>query len=436
MMRRCLNAVTTFVALTTISMISCGSGTGSGSFVLAAMTINALSKRSDDGGVHHPTAADIQRISELLERADLGKYPGTDRTRPGKHNRDIPVWTQRTAILYYNRKQSGNPLMWLTLALGTVSNARNVISNKKLWMDIWEQANPGQFAKMKKYLPRTWSDIDSFESEMGADELYVYKPVLGFGGEGISFERGADLTRRIRTREDEGEEGGGGRGKDWVVQEFIYPFLYNGKKTHMRPITLLIIQPDGSREFYMYHKMRIFTAAEDFDEDRLLEGGGGGEQGGNKHENAFMLLSNMHQNKIYFERDPHNKGKEFKSTDCVLDAENALNLVGSQPLSFEEVFDETKEMHSIIYSIVGELLDCKGTDVSIYDEACFHIMASDVAFDKHGKPYFLEMNNAMAYSNVWTDEEQSEFSYGAAALIRGTDTPFKVEANSSAWQRI
>lgn len=430
MMRRYLEAVTIF-ALTTISTMSISSSGSSGSVVLAA-TYSTLSNRSDDS-VRNPTAAEIQHISDLLERSKLGQYPGTDRTRHGKHHRDIPVWTQRTAILHYNRKQSGSPLMWLTLAMGTVSNARNVISNKKLWMDVWEQANPGQFAKMKKYLPKTWSDIDSFESEMGANELYVYKPVLGFGGEGISFERGADLSRRIRA----GEEGGS-RGKDWVVQEFIYPFLYNGKKTHMRPITLLIVQPDGSREFYMYHKMRVFTAAEDFDEGRLLEGKGDGEQGGEikQHENAFMLLSNMHQNKIYFERDPNNKGKEFKSTDCVLDAERALRLVNSRPLSFEDVFRETKEMHSIIYSIVGELLECKGTDVSIYDDACFHIMASDVAFDKHGKPYFLEMNNAMAYSNVWTDEEQSEFSYGAAALIRGTASPFKVEVDPSAWQKI
>eukprot|EP00903_Cladosiphon_okamuranus_P005859 g5797.t1 len=197
------------------------------------------------------------------------------------------------------------------------------------------------------------------------------------------------------------------------MQEFINPFLYNGKKTHMRPMTLFIIQPDGTREFFIYKKMRVFTAAEEFDEDRLLGGG----------DNSFMLLSNMNQNKILFESKPENAGKKFKSTECVLDAETALSSVDSE-LSFEEVFRHSKEMHSIIYSIIGDLLGCKGTEVSLYDHACIHIMTSDVAFDKHGTPYFLEMNNAMAYSNVWTDQEQSEFSYGTAALIKGTASPY------------
>lgn len=40
----------------------------------------------------------------------------------------------------------------------------------------------------------------------------------------------------------------------------------------------MIIQPDGTREFFMYNKMKVFTAAEEYDEDRLLAGG----------DNSFM----------------------------------------------------------------------------------------------------------------------------------------------------
>ena len=251
-------------------------------------------------------------------------------------------------------------------------------------------------------------------------DLYVYKPVLGSGGEGILFERGDELLRRLRQQ---------GPGRSFVVQEFIDPFLYNGKKTHMRPITLLIFQPDGTREFFIYNKMRVFTAAEAFDEDRLLAGG----------DNSFMLLSNMHQNKLLFESNPANAGKRFKPTECVLDAETALGSGGGGGggLTFEKAFRDAREMHSIIFSIIGDLLECQGTDVSLYDGACFHIMASDLAFDKHGTPYFLEMNNAMGFAGVWTDQEQSEFSNGVAALVKGTASPYDVDGiDSSVWTRL
>lgn len=268
---------------------------------------------------------------------------------------------------------------------------------------------------LPQYLPRTWADIDSFESEMDADDLYVYKPALGSGGAGILFKRGVELSQLIR----EGQTKGG-----FVIQEFVNPFLYNGKKTHMRPITLFIIQPDGTRDFFIYNKMRLFTAPEVFDEERLLDGG----------DNSFMLLTNRHTNLLLFERDPNNAGKKFDASKCVLDAETALRSPDSI-LSFDNAFRAAKQMHSVIYSIIGDLLECKKTSVSLYNDACFQIMATDVAFDKHGRPFLLEMNNAMDFDYVWTKKEQSEYLSGAAALIRGTASPYEV-TDSSMWERI
>ena len=63
---------------------------------------------------------------------------------------------------------------------------------------------------------------------MDEDELYVFKPVLSEGGQGISFERGSELSNNIERRKG-----------SWVIQEFIDPFLYKGRKTHMRPLTLV-----------------------------------------------------------------------------------------------------------------------------------------------------------------------------------------------------
>ena len=126
------------------------------------LTESTASRPSTSGDV---TEADVNRISELLALAKAGKYAGTDRTRPGRINPDRtrPVWSQRTALLYYHRRQAGAAVMWMCLALGTVGNARNVISNKKAWMGVWEEASPAQFEKMKDYLPRTWIDVDSFK---------------------------------------------------------------------------------------------------------------------------------------------------------------------------------------------------------------------------------------------------------------------------------
>lgn len=147
------------------------------------------------------------------------------------------------------------------------------------------------------------------------------------------------------------------------------------------------------------------------------------------------LLSNVHQSKLRFESDPTNSGKTFRISDAVLDAKTALSSADSD-LDFEYVYHKTKEMHSLIFSIIRDLLECKGTDVSMYDDACFHIFASDIAFDKHGSPYFLEMNTAMGYP-CWTDEEQSEFWHGAAALVKGTVSPYDMsDIDTSMWERI
>ena len=124
------------------------------------------------GVVPTPTEAELERISHLLELAKAGKYPGTDHVRPGRRGA-IPVWSQRTAMLYYNRNQAGEPLMWLTLAMGEFKNSKTVISDKKLWMKVWEEANPQQFARIKK--------VSGFRSEeVTVDILY---------GEGVAVEQ-------------------------------------------------------------------------------------------------------------------------------------------------------------------------------------------------------------------------------------------------------
>lgn len=361
-----------------------------------------------------PTESSLVTINSLLKESTRGKYPGTNKTRPGRHG-PIPIWSQRTAILHYNRRIVGDPIRWISLSMGVMGNAKNLISNKKLLRSVWEEVNPDKFSEMERYLPKTWYSIDSFEGDMEEENTYVYKPVLGSGGNGIVFKRGREMVTSIRERESSGDR------SSWVIQEFIHPYLHDNKKTHMRCITLVIVQPDGTREFFMYDKMRIFTAAEPFDEDRLIEGG----------DNSFMLLTNMHQNKIYFQENPENIGKRFSPSFCISDAETSMTKGSKGVTSFESLYSSTKNMHSIIYSIIGDVIKCEPTDVSIYDDACFHMMASDIAVDRDGNPYFLEMNNAMGY-NAWTEEEIAGFYNGVAGLVRGTASPYTVE-DTSMW---
>ena len=346
----------------------------------------------------------LDKISILLELSMKGLFPGETRV-----NKDLkPIWNMRTAILYYHRYTVGKAIMWLELAMGVVHNCKHIISNKSA-VNMWKESNPAKFEELDKYIPMMWSDIESFKDDMEETSYYVYKPKIGQQGNGIFFLNGLDMYTELLSK------GNGG----WIVQEFVDPFLVNEKKTHMRVLTLIMVQPDGSREFYVYDKMRIFTAAENFDKKRLVDG----------NDNSFMLLTNMHQNKIYFENDPENKGKVFSSEECVLDLET---VVGTE--SRDSIYSDMVSMHSILYSIIGSMFECLHTDVSIYDEACFNIMASDVAFDKDGKAYFLEMNNAMAFYNVWTYEEQLEFSNGVAAIAR-TESPYSLE-DSSMWENL
>ena len=356
-----------------------------------------------------PIESKLREIDFLTDLSSKGKYPGTNKTRSGRRG-PIPIWSQRTAILYYNRRIAGDPIRWMSLSMGVVSNAKNLVSNKKIMRRVWEELNPVKFSEMKRYLPKTWSSLDSFEADMEEGNTYVYKPVLGSGGDGIVFRRGDEMVKGIREKESRGDR------YSWVVQDFIHPYLHEKKKTHMRCITLIIIHPDGSREFFMYNKMRIFTAAEEFDDKRLLEGG----------DNSFMLLTNMHQNKKRFQENPENSKKKFSPSSCIYDAETSMDAT-----SFNSMYSSTRRIHSIIYSIIGDHMECEPTDVSIYDDSCFHTMASDIAVDKQGRAYFLEMNNAMGY-NAWSMDEISGFYNGIAGLVKSTSSPYSV-VDTSMW---
>ena len=108
---------------------------------------------------------------------------------------------------------------------------------------------------------------------------------------------------------------------------------------------------------------------------------------------------------------PENQGKKFNAWDFILDASTAF---GEQ---FEDISLEVEEMHSAIYDTVGHMFQCSGTSVSVYNDSCFHILATDVAIDSNGKAHLLEMNTAMGIRRVWKEKEAHEFTNGASCII-------------------
>lgn len=383
--------------------------------LLLLMTLSTASGIDDAGDslLIDSKEQKVQRISEYVEYVHNGTYAGD----PRRNDRGVPRWTQRTSILYFKKRTIGDPLIWMVLALGTLANGRSLISDKKRSVQLWREENSYLYSKLEEYLPRMWSDPESFARDMEEDKIYVYKPAHAFQGTGIRFERGSDLLTFVT-----GMEEGSRPATKWIIQDFVNPFLHDGRKTHHRVLTLLIVQPNQARDFYQFRVIKTFAAAEPFDEERLLH---------DKNAAASMLLTNLHQSRAWFQE--HFVDEKYNQSRYIIDAKESFERSDSG-VSFEHVYDEIKRIHTYLYSIIGPLFTCKGTDVSVYDDACFYIVASDIAVDNTGKPYFLEANRDMGMTS-WTKSEIKAFADGAAALIQAPEAPFKVE-KSPLWDKI
>lgn len=373
---------------------------------------------TDDSGRYAANSKEykLERISKYLECVRNGTYPGDLRT----NSRGRPLYTQRTSLLFYQRKHVGDPLAWMTLALGVVKNGRELVSDKKTSVQRWKAEDPYLFSKLEEHMPRTWTDLESFGRDMDEDKIYVYKPSDMSGGEGLRFQKGSEVSKFVT----ELENTSGGSSSEWVIQAFVDPFLYEGRKTHLRALTLMIVQPSGEHEFFQFSVMKIFAAVEPYDEQRLIH---------DSDDIANMVVTNLRQSMTWFE-EHKTEGMVFDGSKYVLNAKEVFEASGSG-IEFEAVYEEVKSIHETLYSMMGHLFSCKGTDVSIYDDACFRLIASDFALDEGGTPYLLEGNMAMGLRDVWTRNEISNFSNGAAALIKAPLTPFNVP-KSPVWDKI
>ncbi len=359
-------------------------------------------------------STDIQRVTKL---ASSNKYhPGYDTLKEN----GTPIWTQRTSFLYYYRPYIGKSFIWDILSMGIMANSWYLISDKAGSVKAWQSKNPSVFKdKLEPYVPSIWTSESDFERDMVKDNIYVYKLTAGSAGDDIVFAKGPAILQKIKENTEV---------VSWVIQDFIRPFLYDNRKTHFRILSLVIVQPNGERDYFLYKRMKMNIAAEDYDEDRLLD----------ENEDVYrMLMTNMNQNREEFHRNPDNKGKRFNMERFLLDAE-VLNSV-EDSISFDEMYPKIYDLHSSLYKTMGGLLTCKSTDVSVYNNACFHIVASDVAIDSDGNPHLLELNRSMGIKGIWLHREVEEFTRGASALIKTPDSPFdefKIHGLTPMWDNL
>jgi hypothetical protein len=369
---------------------------------------------SSEDSLYVPTVDELQTIKTLVDMSSRGKYSGSTSKRPRKDGKNVPVWSQRTALLFFNRKTVSDEMRWKTITMGHVGNFGKLVTDKKESIINWEKIDPERFEELGEYLPMEWSDVKSFEADMEEDLVYVYKPIYGSQGKGIKFMKGLEILEYVKNKHK----------SRWIIQEFVEPFTYRKKKTHTRVVTLVILQPNGERQFFLYDKMKLFTAPQDYDQSMVVKPG---------EDNSFMLITNLHKNLIWFNSDPMNHNKIFRPSDYVMDMESKVDAVEDGVLTYSDALLGVRDMHSVIYSIIGDVIMCKPTEVSIFNNSCFHILATDVAFNEVGSPYYLEMNTAMGFKS-WKLSERIEMFGAAASLVNDPTSPYDDDkADTSMW---
>ena len=355
---------------------------------------------------------DVSSLTPYMKLAINGNYPGDKRVR-FKYGRISPIYNQRTSFLYYVRKEVGEKIMWVTLAMGMFINLDEILFDKKRSFQYWEYKNPEEYKKIETNIPQTWYDSDNSLEGIEDDSIYVFKPSNQFGGDGILFIKGNEVENIVSSYIG-----------SWVVQKFIEPFLYQNKKTHFRTITMGIIQPDGTHEFYIYDKMKLFLAPLDYNKDKLFD-----KDFMKSNDSHFMLTTNLMANKHLYSKT-HGSMKSFDPWKVVLDLESSIGTK-----LFNTVYANSRDIHESVYTIINKDLKCKETEVSVYGDSCFYIFASDIAMDEYGSMYLLEINGGMGLFGVFKDEEIREMMDSAASLMEIPEFPYE-KVDTSLWARL
>ncbi|CAM9385223.1 unnamed protein product [Laminaria digitata] len=243
----------------------------------------------------------------------------------------------RTAILFYYRSFTGRALKWATISMGKFKNGQDLFSDKKASLENWKTYDPLIFNDFEtKYLPDYWTNSNGVIGDIDDNKVYVMKDSdpFSFGGAGISFMRGKEVNDVTKSTSP-----------DLVIQEFVDPLTYEDKKTHCRFFSLVIVQPDGTREFFVYRKAMLFLAYYVFDEKKLIE---------NPEGSNGMLLINVHQFESSFRLDPNTTGK-FDMSLAIKDFEHVLD----DSSTFASMFEGMKDIHTMIFSMVGDIVNVR-----------------------------------------------------------------------------
>ena len=354
---------------------------------------------------------DVQSLEPYMKMAKKGLYPGSNKTR-FKWGRNIPIYNQRTSFLYYARKEIGDPMIWATLAMGIFTSLDNFLFDKKKSFELWKELDYYEYQKFEKNVPDTWSDSSESLDGIDYESVYVFKPSNQFGGDGILFIKGNEVEELVESFKG-----------SYVIQKFVDPFLFNNKKTHFRTLTMGIVQPDGTHEYFIYDKIKLYLAASDYDESKLFD-----DDFMSSEEAHYMLTTNLMANKHLYKRT-NGSMKGFDPLTVILDLEDS---VGTD--MYNHVYTTSLDIHQSVFNIVDSKMECEPTEVSLYDDSCFYIFASDIAMDKNGDIYLLEINGGMGLLG-FKDGEIREMADSAASLLKIPEFPYEI-VDTSSWEKI
>lgn len=210
------------------------------------------------------------------------------------------------------------------------------------------------YNKRPEYIPITYSfnnkNFREFEYLFDSPKVWIIKPTNSYARKGINvINNYSDLTNTLINYP---------RFNNWVIQEYVKnPFLYNGKKFHIR-FYCLAIKDKNNFKSYIYKDGFMYLASMPFDINDLNL---------SRHMTGAKYCL-VHQ--IYPDLQKY--------------------LTSNQ---FNKVLEQAQKIIIDTMSICKEILKCPNKNKIITNGKCFHLFAFDLLPDKNLKLHLLEVNN-------------------------------------------
>lgn len=214
--------------------------------------------------------------------------------------------------------------------------------------------------------PKTW-DVPTRLQEVPSDSVVVLKSSQIHGGR-FKVARNADgaIQNFLNSRS-------GGQWEKWMAQEYVDPFLIDGKKFHIS-LSVLITGVHPLKAWMLHNHSMISLATRMFDAHSL---------------DPLAHITNA-------EYQLKNNPDEYDPTKLVQPFGVLEGAVGG-PEAYAQLLHDLERMIVISLLAVSPRLQ-EQQDVLPHAHSCFELLAYDVLLDRQRKPKLMEINRAPATS--------------------------------------